>query len=217
MTQKNTIICVKSMPKHPQSTDARIMHRIQEHGNGWVFTPMHFADLGSRNAVASALKRFKAVNTIRQLARGVYDYPIKDPILGTVSPSAESIAQSLVVRNAVRLQPAGAYAANILGLSEQVPVKITFLTDGPNRHVRIGQREIILQHTTPRNMAAAGRKSGTFIQALRYLGKKNIDEKVLSILKRQIKPEDHEQISNDFQYAPSWVADILRSLIKASV
>jgi hypothetical protein len=66
-------------------------------------------------------------------------------------------------------------------------------------------------------MAAAGRKSGTLIQALRYLGKKNIDEKVLSILKRQIKPEDHEQISNDFQYAPSWVADILRSLIKPSV
>lgn len=100
---------------------------------------------------------------------------------------------------------------------EQVPVKVIFLTDGPKRHVRIGQREIILQHTTPRNMAAAGSKSGTFIQALRYLGKEHVDEKVLSILKRQIKPEDHRQILKNLQYAPSWVADILRSLIKQTV
>ena len=205
------------MSKHSQSTDARIMSRIQDHGNGWVFTPKHFADLGSTNAVASALKRFKAAGTIRQLSRGIYNCPIKDPILGTISPSAESIAQSLVVRNAVRLQPSGAYAANILGLSEQVPVKVIFFTDGPKRHVRIGQREIILQHTTPRNMAAAGRKSGTFIQALRYLGKEHIDQKVISILKRQINQEDKEQILNDLQYAPSWVADILRSLIKKTV
>lgn len=208
---------VLNMAKHSQSTDTRIMSRIQDRGNGWVFTPKHFTDLGSVNAIASALKRFKAAGTIRQLSRGIYDYPIKDSILGTISPSAENIAQSLVVRNAVRLQPSGAYAANILGLSEQVPVKVIFLTDGPKRHVRIGQREIILQHTTPRNIAAAGSKSGTFIQALRYLGKEHVDEKVLSILKRQIKPEDHRQILKNLQYAPSWVADILRSLIKQTV
>ncbi len=33
-------------------------------------------------------------------------------------------------RDRVRLQPSGAYAANLLGLSEQVPAKVVFLTDG---------------------------------------------------------------------------------------
>jgi len=28
------------MPKHPTSTDAKILNRIREQGEGWVFTPM---------------------------------------------------------------------------------------------------------------------------------------------------------------------------------
>lgn len=202
------------MPKHSQSVDMKVMSLIKEHGAGWVFTPMHFAELGSRNAIASALKRYKASGTIRQLARGIYDYPITDHLLGVIPPSAESIAKALVDRNAIRLQPSGAYAANILGLSEQVPVKLIFLSDGPTRHVRIGKREIIIQHTTPRNIATAGRKSGTIIQALRYLGKEQVDQKVMNIIRRQIKTEEDEKIRQDLQYAPSWIADILRSLIQ---
>ena len=58
-----------------------------------------------------------------------------------------------------RLQPAGAYAANILGLSEQVPAKAVFLTDGPSRTVKIGPTTIQLRRTTPRNMAAARQTS----------------------------------------------------------
>lgn len=109
------------MPKHSTSTDSKVLDRIRGHRRGWVFTPAHLADLGSRNAVASALKRFKADGMIRQLARGLYDYPVQDPVLGTVTPSADAIARALVVRDAIRLQPSGAYAANVLGLSEQVP------------------------------------------------------------------------------------------------
>jgi len=30
----------------------------------------------------------------------------------------------------IRLQPAGAYATHLLGLSEQIPAKVLFLTDG---------------------------------------------------------------------------------------
>ncbi|MEN9776291.1 MAG: hypothetical protein RJB04_46, partial [Verrucomicrobiota bacterium] len=108
------------MPKHSRSTDSKVLDRIRGHRHGWVFTPAHLADLGSRNAVASALKRFKAEGMIRQLARGLYDCPLHEPVLGTVTPSADAIARALVVRDAIRLQPSGAYAANVLGLSEQV-------------------------------------------------------------------------------------------------
>jgi hypothetical protein len=46
-----------------------------------------------------------------------------------------------------------------------VPVKIVFLTDGPSRVVAFGGQQIMLRHTTPRNMATAGLISGTVIQA----------------------------------------------------
>jgi hypothetical protein len=213
LTQKSHIICVKlPMPKHATSTDSKVLDRIRAHGRGWVFTPAHLADLGTRNAVASALKRFKADAQIRLLARGLYDYPVRDPVLGFVAPSADAIARALVVRDAIRLQPSGAYAANVLGLSEQVPSRIVFLTDGPARKVKIGKREILLQHTTPRHMATAGRKSGMLIQALRHLGQDQVDDQVLAILRRQIADADRSILRKDLRHAPAWIADLLRPI-----
>lgn len=213
LTEKKAIISVKtSMSKHAQSVDLSVRSRIFGNGRGWVFTPKHFQHLGSDSAIDSALRRLKASGTIRQLARGLYDYPVQDPVLGTVAPSADAIARALVVRDAIRLQPSGAYAANQLGLSGQVPSRVVFLTDGPARKVKIGKREIILQHTTPRNMATAGRKSGTFIQALRYLGQDQVDDQVLATLRRQIADGDRAAIRKDLIHAPAWIADLLRPL-----
>lgn len=218
LTEKKATISVKTpMSKHAQSIDLSVRSRIFGNGRGWVFTPKHFQDLGSNSAIDSALRRLKASDTIRQLARGLYDYPVQDPVLGTVTPSADAIARALVVRDAIRLQPSGAYAANQLGLSEQVPSRVVFLTDGPARKVKIGRREIILQHTTPRNMATAGRKSGTLIQALRYLGQDQVDEKVLATLHRQIANADRSAIRKDLRHAPAWIADLLRPLTDPAV
>lgn len=198
------------MARHTQSVDAKIRSRIHGNGRGWVFTPKHFQSLGSAAAIDSTLRRLKAEGTIRQLARGLYDYPVEDPVFGLLTPSADAIARALVVRDAISLQPAGAYAANQLGLSEQVPSRVVFLTDGPARRVKIGKREIILQHTTPRNMATAGRKSGILIQALRYLGQDQVDDRVRNILRQQITAADHKALRKDLIHAPAWIADLLR-------
>lgn len=200
------------MGKHTQSIDNKTLSRIYGHGGGWVFTPAHFLDLGSRTAVATALKRHKQAGIIRQLARGLYDYPIDHPVLGRIAPSADAVARALASRDAVRLQPTGAYAANVLGLSEQVPARIEFLTDGSSRRVKLGRREINLKRTTPRNMATAGRKSGTIIQALRWLGALHVDDKILAILRRQLSDADRAQLKKDLKYAPDWIAGILRRL-----
>jgi len=134
-------------------------------------------------------------------------------VFGIVTPSADAIARALVVRDAIRLQPSGAYAANVLELSEQVPSRVVFLTDGPARKVKIGKRVILLLHTTPRNMATAGRKSGTMIQALRHLGQKQVDDKVLATLRRHINTQDSPAMLRDLRHAPAWIADLLRPLV----
>lgn len=199
----------------PHSIDKKVLSRIYGHGRGWVFTPTAFMDLGSRMAVDSALARHKRTGTIRQLARGLYDYPIEHPKMGLVAPAADAVARAIARRDAVRLQPAGAYAANVLGLSEQVPTKIVFLTDGPARRVKLGRREIVLMRTTPRNMATAGRKSGTVIQALRHVGRRHVDGRMISIVDRQLSDSDRAQILKDLRYAPAWIADLLRPLAGA--
>jgi hypothetical protein len=202
------------MGKHTHSVDNKTINCIYGHGRGWVFTPAHFSDLGSRDAVASALRRHRQSGLIRQLARGLYDYPQTDPKLGILTPSPDAVAKALASRDAVRLQPSGAYAANLLGLSTQIPMKIVFLTDGRPRTVQIGKKQIVLKQTTPRNMATAGKISGLVIQALRHLGSTHVDDNVIARLDRRLDADARKQLLKDVRFAPAWIADIMRRLGK---
>jgi hypothetical protein len=200
------------MGKHAQSIDANVARRICARKEGWVFTGSQFVDLGSPEAVRKALARQVESGKIRQLARGLYDVPRLDPQLGQLSPSVEAIAEALKGRDAIRLQPSGAYAANLLGLSNQVPMKVVFLTDGLSRRVQVGKLQVILKRTTPRNMATGGRVSGLVIQALRHLGKEHADDEVVQAIHRRLTEEDRQLLLRDLRYAPAWVAELMRRI-----
>lgn len=200
------------MGKHVQSIDNKVLSRIYGHDRGWVFTPADFRDLGSPTAVRLALMRHVRAGTIRQLARGLYDFPRRDPQLGVLAPSVDAIANALKTRHAIRLQPSGGYAANLLGLSDQVPMKIVFLTDGSNRRIPLGKLQIILKRTTPRNMATADKMSGLVIQALRHLGARHVDDHIVASLRRRLSAADKKQLLLDLRYAPAWIARIMQQV-----
>jgi len=195
-----------------QSIEKKVLNRISDKNRGRVFTPSYFLDLGNRAAIDQALGRLVRSGTIRRLARGLYDYPEKHPTLGDLPANYERIAQALAGRDNLKIQPSGAYAANLLGLTEQVPAKIAFLTDGANRIVQIKNQRIVLTRTTPKNMATAGRVSGLVIQALRYMKQENIDDKIINKLKRRLSVEDKKQLVSDLRYAPAWVEKVVRRL-----
>ena len=152
-----------------------VKNRIIEHGRGWCFTPKHFLDLDSVTGVRSALSRLEKAKIIRRLRQGLYDYPREHPSLGVLPPKAEEVAKAISEKNGIQVQPSGAYAANLIGLSEQVPGRVVFLTNGPSKKVKIGKQEILFRTTTEKNMYPAGTKVGLVIQAFRNLGKENID------------------------------------------
>lgn len=195
-----------------QSIDNSIVSRIYGSKMGWVFSPNQFLDLGSRSAVGVALHRLAKAKTIRRLAQGLYDYPKKHPVYGVLAPDPDAVAKALSGKHGVRIQPSGAYAANLLGLSDQVPAKIVFLADGPPKRVKIGTQEITFKRTSPRNMATAGRISGLVIQALRYLGRAHVDDATVKRLKHKLSGTDLKTMTKDLAYAPTWIADILREL-----
>jgi len=179
-----------------------------------VFTPGQFLDLADRRAIASALKRQTDSGHLRQLTRGLYDYPRRHATLGLLAPTADAVATALSGRDEVRLQPSGAYAANLLGLSEQVPMKIVFLTDGPSRVVKVGPMTIQLRRTTPRNMAAAGRLAGLLTQALRHLGKEHITPERIAHLRRTLPASERRSLVRNLKLAPVWMHPIMRELAK---
>src|SRR5271154_6842818 len=180
-----------------KSIDSQVLTAIISRGRGCVFVPADFLEIGSREAIDITLHRLARKGTIRRLARGVYDFPKEHPALGPLQPSAEAVARALAGRDRTRLQPAGAYAANALGLSEQVPAKAVFLTDGPSRTVKIGPMTIQLRRTTPRNMAAAGKLSGLVIQAFRELGKEHVTSARIKQLKRTLPAEKRQELLKD--------------------
>jgi len=110
-TKKYIDLCQNFLMEIMKSVYNQIISRVYSHGRGWVFTPNDFKDFGSRDVIASALRRYKESGQIRQLSRGLYDYPKSDPQLGLLLPSSDDIAKALAGRDAARLQPTGAYAA----------------------------------------------------------------------------------------------------------
>jgi len=208
---------MKTNQKKPKSIDYQVLESIRTRGHGAVFVPTDFLGLGSRQAIDIVLHRFVQKGLIRRLARGVYDFPEEHPILGKLQPSPEKIAEALVGRDCTRIQPTGAYAANILGLSEQVPAKVVFLTDGPSRTIKIGAITIQLRRTTPKNMAMAGRLSGLLIQALRELGKENVTTERVEHLKRILPLDKRQELLKDIRLAPEWMRSIFKMLAEEAM
>jgi hypothetical protein len=195
-----------------QHTATMVINRIYGNGRGWCFSPNDFADLGSMESVRIALFRLARKKTIRRLAKGLYDYPRAHKQLGLLTPDPEAVARALENRDAIRIQPTGAYAANLLGLSDQVPARIVFLTDGAPRRFRIGKQEIALRRTTPRNMATAGKMSGTVIQALRYIGRERVTPAHLQTLIRRLSTADKKQLLKARLSAPGWMRPMLADI-----
>jgi hypothetical protein len=202
-----------TVTKKPHSSIGRMLYTIYGHGKGWVFTPGDFSGMKEDpRAVGVALGRLTKQGVIRRLARGLYDYPKDHPQLGRLTPPPDSIARALAGNGKTRLQPTGAYAANMLRLSEQVPAKVAFLTDGPSRLVKVGNMELRFRNTAPRHLAAADRVSGTVIQALRYLGPEQVTPERIATLRQVLSVEDRARLAKDAGLAPAWMRPHLRAV-----
>lgn len=196
----------------PNSIDTKIARRVQRSVRGAVFTPDSFAALGSRGAIDKALQRMVARGDLRRLSRGLYDKPRQDDLLGTLWPSVDTIVKAIAGKDKLRTQPTGVYAANMLGLSEQVPAKVVLLTDGISRTVQAGPMQIRLQRTTPRQMAAAGRLSGLLIQAFKSMGVRHITPAHVERLRKNIPAVERAKVMKDLALAPAWMRSLLKQV-----
>lgn len=194
------------------SVTDKILSRIRRKGQGTVHTSKDFLDLGGRVAVDHALSNLAKKGLIRRLSRGVYDYPKVNPRLGTLTPPPDAVAKALAKKTRSDLQVSGAYAANQLGLSTQVPARVVYLTDGKSKRVRVGRQTIELRHASPKNMATAGKPSGTVIQALRHVGRDNVNDEVIDRIKSVLSDDDRAALRHDVDKAPDWMRPILTRL-----
>lgn len=158
------------------------------------------------------MSRLVRKNLLTRISRGVYAFPQRNKLIGEVSPSPDEVAKALARRGSRKLLPSGALAANLLGLSEQVPSRVEYLTDGPSCKVMIKRLEVALKQTTPRNLATADRVTGVVIQALRFLRRQQVGPDVVEKLRQRLKTAERLQLVKDIPLAPAWMAPIFRKI-----
>jgi hypothetical protein len=187
----------------------RILKELRRAGRGRVFTPKDFVALASRAAIDQALSRLARSGTVRRVGRGLYYVPVISKNLGIeVPPDLDDIAWAAGRQTGSRVVPSGAVAANRLGLSTQVPATPVYLTDGRSREVRSGKFVVQLKHVAPKELPPGGHSSAMVFQALRYLGRGAVDERVVGLLRRRLSAQERRELARDAQYAATWIAEV---------
>lgn len=189
-----------------KSIENKAINRVRGNGRGWAFSPRDFADLGGRATIDSALHRLEQRGKIRRVLRGVYDYPSFSDLLGQeLSPDIDQVARALARKFGWRIQPSGATAQNLLGLSTQVPARAVYLSDGPDRTYRVGNTALVFEHTALKEAGFKLRESGLVVQALKSLGPDRINREVISKIRKWLPPSLRAKVLADTKTATGWV------------
>ncbi len=198
------------------SVDYKIYARIIGHGKGYAFSNKDFADIGARGSIDVALSKLAATGKIRRIARGLYDYPRYNAELGgELSPDMHQAALAIARSTSMRIQPSGALAANMLGLSTQVPAQIVYLTDGRSRKIAIGKMDITFKHVPPGKLQQGTEITALVTNAIRHLGKNAIDEPSAKALKQRFTASDCQRLLKNARYVEGWIYDEIRRIVSA--
>jgi hypothetical protein len=198
-----------------KTIEDKIVSRIYGNGRGWAFSQADFADLGSRSAIDLALHRREKDRLIRRVIRGVYDYPRHSDLLHKIiGPAIDQVAHALARKFAWRIQPDGATAQNLLGLSTQVPARVIYLSDGPNRSYKVENTALAFEHTALKEAGFKLPESRLLVQALKAFGEERMTSKIISTIRGKFDPAMRQRILLDTKTATGWVYATIQEIAK---
>ena len=196
-----------------QTMRDQIVARIERQGEGKAFSAKDFLDIASRTTVDVTLAELALDGVIRRIRRGLYDKPRINPALGgKLSPDIDEAARAIARRQHWKIVPEGAWAANLLGLTTQVPAKIIYLTDGPNNEVAIARRSIYFKHARPKALAGLEGKIALVVQALRHLGKESVGPHEMATLRAALTPAERRKLVKDTRFGVDWIYEVAKRL-----
>ncbi len=194
---------------------SNIMKRTRGHGRGsWVFSAKDFLDLGNRAAVDQSLSRLYRGGTLRRVGRGLYDWPRISPVLGRPAPvDLDAAVAAIVRRDNIRVMPDGLTAAHRLGLTNAVPAKAVYWTDGSTRTISVGDRTIYLKHVRPGLIRWAQHAAAPVVSAMMWLGPSlAADSSMLTRLSQRLPSAVIQDLADGLSTLPAWAAPIVHEI-----
>lgn len=188
------------------------IENIMSENQGKIFSINDFYNLGTKNTIKSVLYRLNEENLIIRLIDGLYIKPKYSEILKEYSyPGVSEVAEKLADKFSWTIAPTGDTALNYTGLSTQIPNEYIYISDGAYRDYLYRGKKIIFKHTTNRNITSYSKELSILIQAIKALGKDNINEehiKKLAVFAQNIK----EDLKEDTLRLPFWIQEVLKKM-----
>lgn len=192
-----------------------LTRRITQHAStlpeGAPLCPNGLLHLGYRAGVDQALSRLARRGRLMRVCQGVYVRPIQTRF-GTRPPAVEKVVASLSALWGEVIVPSGAAAANLLGLTEQVPVRPVYLTSGPTRQLRLGDQTVQLRHAPRWQLVAPHRPAGDVVRALAWLGPEEAEAGLREVASR-ILDGDLAELAKACAILPAWIAEPVSGLV----
>jgi hypothetical protein len=181
-----------------------ILTAAQALPEGGMVSPKEFLHLAVRAAIDQAMARLAKEGKLLRIARGAYVVPLPGRF-GLRAPSTESVLKSLEKTNGETIVAAGAFEANALGLTTQVPTREVFMTSGASRTLQLGRREIEIKHAPRWQLALGSSPAGMAVRALSWAGAEKAASAV-SILRTKLASDEWHSLQGARAMMPSWMA-----------
>ena len=198
-----------------QPITTRVQSKISSLSNGAVFASNSFKFLdANKNSVEKELSKLNADGVIKRFRKGIYYKPQKSSLFGDVLPNPSAIAQAIAKLNDAQIVPAGSMALNMLGLSDQVPMKYIYLNDKLHKSEFVGNTEIVFKRITAKKLTSTNKKVGLVLSAIEYLGKDTFSDKhLVKDFASKLKIDDIKDLDKSSQNYPIWVQNRVDEII----
>ena len=188
-----------------------ILSQAQSLPEGGLLSPKEFLHLGSRAAIDQTLSRLAREGKLLRVGRGTYALPVQGRF-GVRPPSTEAVVEAIESTSGETVVASGAAEANALGLTTQVPTREVFLTSGPSRRLKLGNREVELKHGNRWQMLLGKRPAGKAIRALVWLGPEQAPM-ALEVLRSKLPSQEWEAMRMARAGLPSWMAKAVSEVV----
>lgn len=192
------------------SISEQIMEYAETLPEGSPLCPKDFMHLGDRQAVYQSFSRLTRRDSLMRIYQGVYVRTIETRF-GNRPPDFNKVIEFLSVMWGETIVPSGGGAANFLGLTEQVPMRMAYLTSGPSRRLWFDALRIDLRHVPHWQLVAPNRPAGTLIRALTFVGRREVQEALDKVIPN-LSDGDFAELLAVRRNLPVWIMEPLNSL-----
>ena len=192
---------------------AEIKKRIELAEPGTVFLTLDFTDIATTTTVRKCLGRQVEEKNIRRIMDGVYEKPVYSKLLKEYIPAnPNAIAYAIARSFRWTIAPCGDVALNKLGLSTQVPVVWSYISDGPYRKFSWDNITLSFKHRANREISFMSETTTLVVEALKTLGKDRIDDSIILSLRNRLPEAEKKKMLEEATGVSEWIYAVIRKV-----